>query len=532
MACSTMTTAPNGMMVIDCMANRLSIVPAPKNAKYVALSYVWGDVHAQSKANHPEVSATIRDAIIATRELGFRYLWVDKHCIDQGNAAEKHNQIMNMDAIYEAASVTIVASAGIDANAGLPGVGDTPRKRQNVISLGDMSLMSTMSSPHESIRRSKYHQRGWTLQESTLSRRIVAFTEDQVYYECNQLHCQETMPLNLDLQRASRDIRSMQKPGVFSLLGDPDPSPLSMKATDKLEENLKNLLRLLQDFSRRELTKDDDSLNAFSGIMHHFGKLHNLGGWKSWSLATDSAMLDVMGIPFIPTLLDQTPALNTPSQIFILLLQWYHTWTPESNEPYPRRRLFETQATPSWSWAAWCGGIAFLEQESYVASSSFLYCSDPIWELEDGRFMSPVDASQLKDDSYKSQCQILRLSTRVLQPMYIEAREFGAGLMMTVSCKTEELQGYLYMSVPFETIDLMQAVTDQQYQMLVLSIADNSLTAVLVEKKHDMTERIGLTRLKLTAPVDRLIMNSDATRKLRWMSFLEQYTEECTVRIS
>lgn len=103
---------------------------------------------------------------------------------------------------------------------------------------------------------------------------------------------------------------------------------------------------------------------------------------------------------------------------------------------------------------------------------------------------------------------------------------------MTVRCRTEELQGYLYLSVPFESVDLMHVLTDQRYQLLVLSIADNSLTALLVEKDGESTKRIGLTRLKLTAPTDRLIMNSDAIRKQRWLSFLDQDTEEQTVRIS
>jgi hypothetical protein len=43
---------------------------------------------------------TIQDAMTVTKLLELRYLWVDKHCIDQENRQDKHEQINQMDMIY------------------------------------------------------------------------------------------------------------------------------------------------------------------------------------------------------------------------------------------------------------------------------------------------------------------------------------------------------------------------------------------------------------------------------------------------
>ena len=56
----------------------------------------------------------IKDAFLVTKKLGYRYLWVDRYCIVQDDAQEKHQQIKNMGSIYENARVTIVAAAGSD----------------------------------------------------------------------------------------------------------------------------------------------------------------------------------------------------------------------------------------------------------------------------------------------------------------------------------------------------------------------------------------------------------------------------------
>lgn len=69
------------LKVIDC-TKRL-IVSAPNGCPFVALSYVWGPPSAQPSLASSDLKLalprTIEDSIVATRKLGFAYLWIDRY---------------------------------------------------------------------------------------------------------------------------------------------------------------------------------------------------------------------------------------------------------------------------------------------------------------------------------------------------------------------------------------------------------------------------------------------------------------------
>jgi hypothetical protein len=102
----------NGMKLIDC--NNLDIIAADSSSRWIALSYVWGspvqpdDIdssirESRSIGSHlPDfIPHTVRDAITVTRELGYRFLWVDEFCIEQGDRTHRADQIKQMDRICE-----------------------------------------------------------------------------------------------------------------------------------------------------------------------------------------------------------------------------------------------------------------------------------------------------------------------------------------------------------------------------------------------------------------------------------------------
>jgi len=64
------------LRVIDCQTK--SVIRAPTDCRYAALSYVWGQA-SPSPSDSSEFAPTIEDSISVTLSLGFRYLWVDKH---------------------------------------------------------------------------------------------------------------------------------------------------------------------------------------------------------------------------------------------------------------------------------------------------------------------------------------------------------------------------------------------------------------------------------------------------------------------
>ena len=84
------------------------LVSATAHTRYIALSYVWGNLERtylrNCKANFKEpytprairyndseVPRTVRDAIITTKNLGYKFLWVDTLCIIQDDVSDKRD---------------------------------------------------------------------------------------------------------------------------------------------------------------------------------------------------------------------------------------------------------------------------------------------------------------------------------------------------------------------------------------------------------------------------------------------------------
>jgi hypothetical protein len=107
------------------------------------------------------VIGTVQDAITVTKQLDYRYLWVDEYCIDQCDETHTHHQINRMDQIYRSADLTIVAAAGENKDYGLPGIGETKRKGSKAITINDVIIFSNGPAPDEEARMSKWFRRAW-----------------------------------------------------------------------------------------------------------------------------------------------------------------------------------------------------------------------------------------------------------------------------------------------------------------------------------------------------------------------------------
>ena len=319
------------LKLIDCENRR--IVSGTEDSQYLALSYVWGPtiVPEHISGDDPSlpqpIPQVIEDAIAVTIRLRHRYLWVDRYCIAQHNSKEKHEQIKNMGSIYTNAQATIVAAAGVDSHFGLPGAGPRQRREQPCAVIGDRTLCSMKPDPKFLIERSKWMSRGWTYQEAFLSRRLLIFTEDQVYFECQGMHCCEAVasPLSLMHTKDKQRFRAGFHPGLFRL-NEPDISPMTMWSA-------------IGNYSRRSLTYDEDALSGILGILKRFEEAR-VPIYHFW------------GIPIIPPHhWGRSPRfLKTKGNIecgFANALLWHH------QNPSRRRPGF-----PSWSWIGWDGAIS------------------------------------------------------------------------------------------------------------------------------------------------------------------------------
>ena len=336
------------LRLIDCQT-RL-IVEATSRLPFVALSYVWGSKPLRSSTHQPRslqkgacipdtLPIVIEDAITVTLKLGWRYLWVDRLCINQQDDADKHSQIGQMDLIFSGASVTLVAAAGLDADFGLPGVGSTPRVPQPFAIARNQLLASTMRLPEMSILHSKWATRGWTYQEATLSTRRLVFTEEQVCFECKCMSCCESVinPLILPINQSQEnaEFRLQMRKRYFESC-----SLLEQKSnqSEVSQNGISQIRQHVQRFTARDLTYETDSLSAFLGILNQYRN-------------RSPSIHHFWGLPI------NYPGIVQAPLALVINLCWQHP--PGLNKDPPRRR----EASPSFSWAGW-SGVALLPKWS------------------------------------------------------------------------------------------------------------------------------------------------------------------------
>jgi hypothetical protein len=324
-----------GFKTIDCNARR--IAEHTSQHGYVALSYVWGtSSHASTRSLPSPAARVIEDAITVTKRLGYQYLWVDRYCISQTDAVESREQITRMDQIYADAVVTLVAAAGEGPHYGLPGVSHTSRRQQPGVVVANFHLVSTLESPRDVVLSSKWASRGWTFQEMKLSRRTLFFTDDQMFFECANMSCQETicMPLVESHCRRSASMgRECNKARIFPPNG-PGKSVITV-------------LDVIPEYTSRSLTHESDNLNALLGVFNAFGKSsdHRISSSKSTSNTstprTSAQLHQIWGLPVLPAGASGLRELSMDHS-FCAMLAW------QSDSPSTRSPGF-----PSWSWTGW-----------------------------------------------------------------------------------------------------------------------------------------------------------------------------------
>lgn len=349
-ACNEYREEIPGLKAIDC--ETLRIVQIQPGALWVALSYVWG--HDQRNvspdgAKHGTipcaVSKTIQHAIEVTKGLGYKYLWVDRYCINQEDEDEKHGLIAKMDMIYHGADLTIVAATGHDEDFGLPGIGTTQRKKQKVIELDSCIILSTGPDPILETGRSRWWTRGWTFQEAVFSRRRLIFTEHQSYFECDQASWMEALG-GLELLNDKDSDEPQSSSGrigrnliAWCLSDSNNPEPDGSEDERKVITRIEQFSTMVQYYSERNLTFDTDSLNAFAGISRYFQN-------------STPPLVHILGIPFMSSSMS-TDGHGSTEKLLFYFLCWVHYRHSTST---PRRR----QNFPSWTWAGWAGRVGWM----------------------------------------------------------------------------------------------------------------------------------------------------------------------------
>ncbi|KAF2804856.1 HET-domain-containing protein [Mytilinidion resinicola] len=331
------TSIPS-LRVIDCFSRK--VVEAPVDCRYVAMSYVWGqrgknadwNLSSTSNALPEELPAVIEDAIFVVKHLGLRFLWIDRYCIIQDNKEDVIRHMGVMDLIYNHAFVTIVAAAGSDPFYGLPGVGSRARSPQPSAVIGTQTLVSTLPDPQEQVKSSTWMTRAWVYQEALFSIRRLIFTDYQVYFECNNMHCCEAIDLPLEAfhTKDHRRFRTCVRHGVFRGGFGKRCWPLTSH---------------IQKYTEKSLTYQSDVLRGMLGIFRAFERakypIHHV-----WGVPIEFDM------DLIIWKKQATMSRQYSSYPWKLSASFARglCWLPK--HPAARRPEF-----PSWSWTGWAGPI-------------------------------------------------------------------------------------------------------------------------------------------------------------------------------
>ena len=323
--------------LIDCVTH--SIVDAPPNSRFAALSYCWGppDPSSQHEVDGNglpnNVPLVIQDALTASQKLGIPYLWVDRYCIKQDETSPiKPIQLQNMHKVYRSAYVTIIAACGHGPDFGFPGITSRARKAQLSVNTHGHQLLCIPDILQE-IWGCTWSTRGWTLQENYFSRRRLVITESQTYFQCRRMHCCEAIPTCLarahtkDLKRF-RD--SSQTFRVFP------PSGIGRTGAE--------IDNRIHEYLPRILTKDSDALKAFLGVFQAFRELENpvIDFWGLPMSKVSGGRCDVQRA-------SNFSALEEMRASFLSSLAWSENTCSLTS----LRILFQRPDFPSWSWAAW-----------------------------------------------------------------------------------------------------------------------------------------------------------------------------------
>lgn len=264
---------------------RLSTATEHALSGYAALSYCWGQDAPSLQLTQDSLSSlsrdgisleqlplTLRDACELCIALRIRFIWIDRLCILQDSSDDWAEQSAVMGSIFGGAEVTIQAAAGTDCHYGL--FAERSWKSQSTAKLKckvvqGMDQQCFIRGPIERDTGEAINSRGWTLQESILSPRLLTFGATEMSAECRTSYWNES-------GRPSHNVQGLEN--VF-------PRPVRRKAsfdlnteggvseqTNSTASLSKAWRRLTIHYCRRHLTYGRDKLPAISGLAWWFSK--------------------------------------------------------------------------------------------------------------------------------------------------------------------------------------------------------------------------------------------------------------------
>ncbi|KAK1450860.1 hypothetical protein CCUS01_11400 [Colletotrichum cuscutae] len=315
--------------------------------QYATLSYCWGskeDALKQTKTTKDTItthlqgiptsslSPVVRDTIKACRALGISYLWVDALCIIQDGNVDWDRESQMMGQIYHSCYVTICPLSSRSCLEGYLGlrpqgleVEFQSSRHEHIKGIYRLVRSPTDADEYDGqneaalgrdLKRSSWHNRGWTFQESMLSPRMILFGPNMSHFICEIQLTSENGSIDSNMIYGKLQVM------IRRAFGKPSKQP-ERSATTKM--GVYGNWCAVHEVSKRAWTYPEDILPGLAGIAQAFatltGDTYLAGLWK------DDLHIQLLWYMLRP------PAGELASVVHSL----QHT------DPY---------VTPSWSWAS------------------------------------------------------------------------------------------------------------------------------------------------------------------------------------
>ena len=315
-----------------------------ERSEYACLSYCWGNAlllktEIGTLSAHKEgiawssLNKTFQDGIRVARILGIRWLWIDALCIIQDDKNDWSLEAAKMGSIYENSMITLAATGSKDGDGGFFHPGENDHELLSMkgteeccirVRCDDFSYVGRMRPLDQEKYPTMYC--GWCYQERLLSRRVLHFGRQELFWECRSLstcecHLHEDDPSlglhELYEHQVKYQLKSMlrnEKDGFEKELLRPEDS-----------RRVLTWHEIVTKYTSLGLTNLSDRLPSISGIaklvqMERNGTVYLAGIWKT------SVPVDL-------------------------------TWFVNSYMPFPKA---EQWRAPSWTWAAVEGAVEFV----------------------------------------------------------------------------------------------------------------------------------------------------------------------------
>jgi hypothetical protein len=236
-----------------------------------------------------------RDAMIITRRLHYRYIWIDSLCIIQDSKSDWQTESANMGYIYSTAVFAIAAEAAPNSEVGILDNGRPMVTYPVKIPCHDDKVKGSMiiyRARHDI--KGPLSKRAWTLKEDILSPRMLRWGSKQLTWHCRTVTCSEHDPtgaFNIDAKGYTSSERLYRQPD-FKLLCLPrralqerlHETPVHGSEIGYRPSVLSFWDSIVQDFASRALTYGTDRLPALSGVAkevaRHTRYTYKAGLWE------------------------------------------------------------------------------------------------------------------------------------------------------------------------------------------------------------------------------------------------------------